>query len=42
MVEEEESYVVEEIVDIRTMGRENKVQYRVRWEGYPTGEGIWE
>lgn len=42
MVEEEENCIVIEVIDSRTTGRKNKVQYRILWEGYHSEKGTWE
>ncbi|KKZ66976.1 hypothetical protein EMCG_07334, partial [[Emmonsia] crescens] len=39
-IEEETEYLVEEILDKRI--HYNKVQYLVKWEGYPSSENSWE
>merc|ERR1712042_151974 len=38
--EEEEEYSVEKILDKRTKG--GKVEYLIKWEGYPDSENTWE
>jgi len=38
--EEEEEYSVEKILDKRT--KSGKVEYLIKWEGYPDSENTWE
>lgn len=38
---DEEEFVVEKIVDMRTT-RRGKVQYYLKWKGYPSSENTWE
>src|SRR6202000_2685884 len=36
----EDSYVVEKVLDHRKIG--NKIQYLVKWQGYPDEDNTWE
>jgi len=40
-VENEEEYVVEKVLDSRRHGRGRKLQYLVKWEGYPDSDNQW-
>ena len=41
LVDGEEEYEVEEILDSRKHGRGRKVQYLVKWKGYPSSDNQW-
>ena len=41
LVDREEEYEVEEILDSRRFGRRRKLQYLVKWKGYPDSENQW-
>ena len=41
LIEGEEEYEVEEILQSRRFGRGRKVQYLVKWKGYPESENQW-
>ena len=41
LIEGEEEYEVEEILDSRKHGRGRKVQYLVKWKGYPSSDNQW-
>ena len=41
LVDGEEEYKVEEILDSRKHGRGHKVQYLVKWKGYPSSDNQW-
>jgi hypothetical protein len=41
LVDGEEEYSVEKILDSRHFGRRRQLQYLVKWEGYPDAENMW-
>ena len=41
LVDGEEEYEVEEILDSRKHGRGRKIQYLVKWKGYPSADNQW-
>src|ERR1700677_1989264 len=41
LVNSEEEYVVEKILDSRQFGRGRRLQYLVKWEGYPDSDNQW-
>ena len=41
LVDGEEEYEVEEILDSRRYGQGHKVQYLVKWKGYPSSDNQW-
>ena len=41
LINGEEEYEVEEILQSRKFGRQRKVQYLVKWKGYPDSENQW-
>ena len=41
LIDGEEEYEVEEIVQSRKYGRQHKVQYLIKWKGYPASENQW-
>jgi hypothetical protein len=42
LVDNEEEYEVENILDSRRTGRGRKLQYLVKWKGYPDADNQWE
>ena len=38
LVDREEEYEVERILDLQRFGRRQKLQYLVKWKGYPDSE----
>ena len=41
LINDEEEYEVEQILDSRVRGRNHKVQYLVKWVGYPNSDNQW-
>ena len=41
LVEGEEEYEVKKILDSRRFGRRRKLQYLIKWKGYPDSENQW-
>ena len=41
LVDREEEYEVEKVVDSRRFGRGRALQYLVKWKGYPDSENQW-
>jgi hypothetical protein len=41
LIDGEEEYSVEKILDSRHFGRRRRLQYLVKWEGYPDTENMW-
>ena len=41
LIDGEEEYEVKEILDLRRHGRGRKVQYLVKWKGYPSSDNQW-
>ena len=41
LIDGEEEYKVEEILQSRKFGRGRKVQYLVKWKGYPESDNQW-
>ena len=41
LVDNEEEYEVEKILDSRLFGRRKRLQYLVKWAGYPDAENMW-
>ena len=41
LINDEEEYEVEQILDSRVRGRSRKVQYLVKWIGYPSSDNQW-
>jgi hypothetical protein len=41
LVDGEEEYSMEKILDSRKFGRRRRLQYLVKWEGYPDSDNMW-
>ena len=41
LIDGEEEYEVEEILQLWKLGRQHKVQYLIKWKGYPDSENQW-
>src|SRR6201996_7853399 len=41
LINDEEEYEVEQILDLRVRGRNRKIQYLVKWVGYPDSNNQW-
>ena len=41
LIDDEEEYEVEQVLDSRVRGRNRKVQYLVKWVGYPDSDNQW-
>jgi len=41
LIDKEEEYKVEKILDSRMFGRRHKLQYLVKWKGYPDSDNEW-
>jgi hypothetical protein len=41
LIEGEEEYSVEKILDSRRFGKRQQLQYLVKWEGYPDLDNMW-
>jgi len=41
LVNNEEEYKVEKILDSQQFGRRQKLQYLVKWKGYPDSDNEW-
>jgi hypothetical protein len=41
LIDGEEEYTVERILDSRHFGRRRRLQYLVKWEGYPDADNMW-
>jgi hypothetical protein len=41
LIDGEEEYSVEKILDSRRFGRRRRLQYLVKWEGYPDSDNMW-
>jgi hypothetical protein len=42
LVDGEEEFEVEKILDARPQGRGRKMHYLIKWKGYPTSDNSWE
>ena len=42
LVEGEEEYEVEKILDMKPRGRGRKMHFLIKWKGYPTSDNSWE
>jgi hypothetical protein len=42
LIDNEEEYEVEQIIDVRRFGKKQSWQYFVKWKGYPDSENTWE
>jgi hypothetical protein len=41
LMDGEEEYTIEKILDSRRFGRRRRLQYLVKWEGYPDSDNMW-
>src|SRR5712671_2017312 len=41
LIDDEEHYKIEEVIDARCKGRGKKLEYLVHWKGYPASERSW-
>ena len=41
IIDGEEEYEIEEIINTRRTGKNKKMQYLVRWKGYPSADNQW-
>jgi hypothetical protein len=41
LIDGEEEYSIKKILDSRRFGRRQRLQYLVKWEGYPDSENMW-
>jgi hypothetical protein len=41
LIDGEEEYLVEKILDSQRFGRRQRLQYLVKWEGYPDSDNMW-
>jgi hypothetical protein len=41
LVDNEEEYEVEKVLDSRLFGRRKRLQYLVKWKGYPDSDNMW-
>jgi hypothetical protein len=42
LIDGEEEYEVEKILDMKQKGRGRKTHYLIKWKGYPTSDNSWE
>ena len=42
LMDGEEEFKVEQILNMKQMGRGHKTHYLVKWKGYPTSDNSWE
>src|SRR5712672_3609880 len=42
LIEDAEEYEVEAIVNHRHYGRQRRLQYLIKWKGYPSSDNTWE
>src|SRR5712671_311039 len=42
LIEDEEEYEVEAIINHRHHGRQRQLQYLIKWKGYPSTDNTWE
>jgi len=42
LIEGEAEYEVEQILDVRRKGRGRKLQYYIKWKGFPMSDSMWE
>jgi len=42
LIEDEEEYEVEAVVNHRCHGRQRQLQYLIKWKGYPSSDNTWE
>ena len=42
LVDGEEEYEVEKVIDAKQIGKKKKWHYLIKWKGYPTSDNSWE
>ena len=42
LIDGEEEFKVEQILDMKQMGRGCRTHYLIKWKGYPTSDNSWE
>ena len=42
LVDGEEEYKVEKVIDVKQIGKKHKWHYLIKWKGYPTSDNSWE
>ena len=42
IIDGEEEYEVEELLEAKARGRGHKLHYLIKWKGFPIGESSWE